>query len=158
MRLRAARAGALLLLLLGSAPAPACGEPAASFFEVRLSLQRPGGGEATRFASGEGVVFVLAVRNASELPQSLSLPSTRTSDFAVSGASGAELWRWSDGRAFAQMLTELAFAPGEEKSFQGVWDQRIGGAPLAPGRYLASGWLGARESGPAAAPVGFSID
>jgi hypothetical protein len=83
-------------------------------------------------------VLALRVRNASEAARSLELPSAQLYDFAVF-ADGRELWRWSRGRRFAQMLTELRFEAGEEK----VWRETLGptAGALSPGRYRADASL-----------------
>lgn len=115
---------------------------AAPPFEARLELEAAKGAARTTFAVGEPVVLALRVRNTSATPRSLELPSAQLYDFAVF-AAGREVWRWSRGRRFAQRLTELRFAPGEEK----VWRESVGptAAPLSPGRYRAEGSLRALE-------------
>ena len=112
----------------GGATAPPC--------EARLELEAADGAARARFAAGEPVVLVLRVRNPSELAASLELPSAKLYDFALFAAD-REVWRWSQGRAFAQMLTELHFEPGEEK----VWREKLdpAAAKLLPGRYRAEG-------------------
>ena len=56
--------------------------------------------------------------------------------------TGEEIWRWSRGRMFAQVLTELRFEPGESKRFEVQWDQRrADGTPAAAGHYQATGQI-----------------
>ena len=125
---------------LGSGgPGEAGASEAAPRFEARLELEAADGAARTTFAVGQPVVLALRVRNTSEAARSLELPSAQLYDFAVF-ADGREVWRWSRGRMFAQMLTQLRFEPGEEK----VWRETLGptaGAdtPLSPGRYRAEG-------------------
>ena len=123
--------------------------------DVGLELQRQEGRAADAFERGETVVLVVAVRNPTDAPQRLSLTTAQTHDFTISTRDGREVWRWSAGRRFAQMLTEIALSPGEEKSFRGTWSPD---SALAPGRYRADAWIGASRSGPRAAAVDFRID
>jgi hypothetical protein len=122
-------------------PREAAASEAAPPFEARLELEAADSAARTTFAVGQPVVLVLRVRNTSEAARTLELPSAQPYDFAVF-AEGGEVWRWSRGRMFAQMLTELRFEPGEEK----VWREKLGpsagaATPLSPGRYRAEGSL-----------------
>ncbi len=145
-----ARSGALLVLLLCVAPEADCTEgesvPAAgSGFEARLRLEREDGRQADTLAAGETLVLVLTLRNPADSPLRLPLSTAQTHDFSITTDDGRELWRWSAGRRFAQVLTELELAPGEERSFRGAWSQRSAdGSPAPPGRYRAGAWIGAR--------------
>jgi hypothetical protein len=61
-------------------------------------------------------------------------------DFTVSDEQGEELWRWSHDRAFAQVIGEKTFEPGETVTYTEVWDQTTsGGGQLPPGRYEVLG-------------------
>jgi hypothetical protein len=136
------RLGVLVLLLAGAAPEPGCAESGSGDeevgVEVRLTLEREEGVEAHSFAPGEPLGLVLTLRNPGAAPWRRSLPTAQTHDFAVVGSDGRELWRWSAGRMFAQMLGELVLAPGEVRSFRARWSP----APLpAPGSYRARGWI-----------------
>ena len=107
---------------------------AGSGFEARLRLEREDGRQADTLAAGETLVLVLTLRNPADSPLRLSLPTAQTHDFSITTDDGRELWRWSAGRRFAQVLTELELAPGEERSFRGAWSQRSAdGSPAPPG-------------------------
>jgi hypothetical protein len=147
------RRGAPLALLLWAAPV-AGDVGAAQAWEVRLEVQREDGRAAGVFAPGEAVALVVVLRNPGDAPRSLSLATAQTHDFAVSGPDGRELWRWSAGRRFAQVLTELALAPGEEKRFRETCPAGV----LAPGRYRAEAWLGTGAARLRAPPVDFRVD
>ena len=152
MRLGPLRLGALLPLLLCAASGRAAAEPPA--WEAVLELQREDGRASEAFEPGEGVVLVVALRNPTQAPIQLSLATAQTHDFRIAAADGREVWRWSDGRRFAQMLTELVLAPGEERRFQETW--RPDPAP-EPGRYRAEAWIGARRGGSPAAALDFRV-
>ncbi len=166
MSFRAARSGVALplLLLLFAAPDAGCSEEWTTFagrtpLEARLVLQREDGRVARAFAPGEALALVLTLRNPSGAPQSVALPSAQTHDFAVSTLDGREVWRWSGGRMFAQMLSELSLAPGEERSFREGWNpRRPDGAPIAPGRYRAEAWVGPGAAGLRVESVEFVIE
>jgi hypothetical protein len=152
MRASPLRLGALLVLLQCAAPEPGAASPP---FQARLGLERTDGRAADVFEAGASVVLVLTLRNPTDAPQTLALATAQTHDFAISTRTGPEVWRWSAGRRFAQMLTELRLAPGEEKSFRATWSP---GPALAPGRYRAEGWVGPRGKETRAEAVDFSVD
>jgi hypothetical protein len=78
------------------------------------------------------VRFVLTVTNRSDERVSLTFPNSGTADFAV--LDGArEVWRWSNGRAFAQVLRTVELAPGEQVAFEGEWSDPVSGAYEAVG-------------------------
>jgi hypothetical protein len=157
---RAALLASAVGLLAFAAPCGAGPEPpAAAGLELRLEIQDAEGRSARSFATGAPVGLVLEVRNAGSTPQRLEFPSGKTHDFAVSDARGREVWRWSSGRMFALMLSELELAPGESRSYAEPWDQRdAGGAPVAAGRYQVVASLACTPAPPPAGPVAFEID
>jgi len=115
---------------------------ASADFELSLMLQDSEGAHSSRFAAGEPVTLVLTVRNRADAARSLSFPSAMTFDFSISRAAGGELWRRSNGRRFAQVLTDLHFAPGEAKRFVAEWEGiAADGTPAGPGSYHATAEL-----------------
>jgi hypothetical protein len=151
--------GAAALLAL----APRCGaepaEPPAAGLELRLEVQDATGRSAQRFADGAQVTLVLEVENRGSAPLALEFPSARTHDFAVLDAQGREVWRWSRGRLFAQVLATVELAPGEVRRFAAIWDQRdAAGARAAPGRYRVVASLDCAPAPPPAGPVELAIE
>jgi hypothetical protein len=79
------------------------------------------------------------------------------------------MWRFSDGMAFTQAVTTLAFAPREIQVFPVVWDQRAtDGGVVRSGDYQAEGFVATAEnlafpdvrpirSETSASPIPFSI-
>jgi hypothetical protein len=62
-------------------------------------------------------------------------------DFEVS-RDGDRVWRWSDGRVFAQVYGQETWEPDQCKSYSESWDGRDSeGNPTGPGEYQAVGVL-----------------
>ena len=126
---------------------------------LRLELQDTAGRSARRFDAGKPVGLVLEARNAGQAPLRLEFPTARTHDFRIVDAGGKELWRWSHGRLFAQMLTQIELAPGELRRFAAAWDQRdASGSLAAPGRYHVLATLACSPSPPPAGPLELEIE
>jgi hypothetical protein len=89
-------------------------------------------------ATGDRVAFALTVVNGGNGPVELAFRDSGKADFAVL-ASGDEVWRWSEGRMFAQVTQQVDLAPGEQITFDGEWTDP------APGDYTAVGELRSRS-------------
>jgi hypothetical protein len=88
---------------------------------------------------GEGVSFEFTVTNAGHDPVEVTFRDAGKADFAVFDGD-EEVWRWSEGRLFAQVLQTARFEPGEEAVFEETWpDPR-------PGDYTAEATLRVREA------------
>ncbi|KTG10321.1 hypothetical protein AUR64_12150 [Haloprofundus marisrubri] len=98
------------------------------------------------------VEFELTVENQGDESVTLSFRDARRAEFVVSDAAGdGEVWRWSDGRMFAQMLGSETLDAGESMTFEGVWDDPV------PGEYVAIGELAAADAD-ADAETHFSVE
>lgn len=95
------------------------------------------------FDLGEPVPMVLSVRNRLSTPATVQFPTERQSDFVVvSRSSGDVIWKGSDGKSFAPVVTEIEFAANETKTFSVTWDQTdASGQPVPAGDYEARGVL-----------------
>lgn len=82
----------------------------------------------------DAVALVLTVTNDGADPVELTFRNAGKADFAVL-ADDREVWRWSDGRMFAQVIGHERLAPGGSANFEGVW------ADPRPGEYTAVGEL-----------------
>jgi hypothetical protein len=165
--MRAPSSGPLLLAFLlavpacgaagPSGPAPAAPPSPPSDFETRLALKDAAGKETTAIPAGAPITLVVTVRNRADAPRTLTLPTSQTHDCIVF-ADEREVWRWSAGRVFAQVLTELTLAPGETRAFSVAWSARDrAGAPLPAGRYRAVGLVPAEGPGLRSAPLAFEV-
>lgn len=89
-------------------------------------------------ASADTVAFAFTVHNDGDAPVDLSFSDAQTHDVAVLEDS-AEVWRWSQGRAFAQMLQSDTLGPDESVTFEVEWTDP------SPGDYEAVATLAARN-------------
>ncbi len=64
----------------------------------------------------------LHVTNRSERQVEFVFPSGQTHDFAVFDSAGREVWRWSEGRMFTQVLQSRVLAARETASYEERWD------------------------------------
>ena len=83
------------------------------------------------------VALEFTVKNVGDDPVDLWFPTACEADFAVL-EGGAERWRWSEGRLFAQVVTEARLEVGETVSYDGEWREP------RPGEYTAVASLRAR--------------
>lgn len=75
---------------------------------------------------GDAVRFEFTVTNAGDEPVEFQFSDACEADFAVLD-DGEEIWRFSDGRMFAQMLSTETLDPGESTTYGGEWsDPRSG--------------------------------
>jgi len=88
---------------------------------------------------GDDVRFEFEVANASDEPVEVTFRDAGKVDFAVV-EDGEEIWRWSDGRVFAQALETAQFHPGERATFEEEWPSP------QPGNFVAVAELHARET------------
>lgn len=85
-----------------------------------------------------GVTFELTVENVGPDPEELSFPNALQADFAVI-EDGTEIWRFSDGKMFAQMIQRETLDPGDAETYRGTWENPRSGT------YTAVGTLEARN-------------
>lgn len=97
-------------------------------------------GDGAPYQLGEPVRFTLAVTNTGPTPAILTLPSGQRYDFLVHSSDGAEVWRWSRGKAFPLLYGQMVLAPGETLTYSETWDQRdTEGRQVAAGTYTVTG-------------------
>jgi hypothetical protein len=87
------------------------------------------------YKPGQEVELILKVVNPGPSEVTLRFPSSQQADFVIAD-HGRPIWRWSDGRVFAQVVTELRLAAGATKVYTARWRQLDrAGQPVAPNIY-----------------------
>jgi hypothetical protein len=89
---------------------------------------------------GDDVGFQLTVTNNSSRRIELRFPSGRTHDFVVLDSIGREVWRWSTGKMFTQVVQNRSIDKGQSITFSTNWKN-----PDAIGTYTAVAKLWSRN-------------
>jgi hypothetical protein len=124
-----------LPLLAAAAVLVVCG-PRANISAVSSQATQESNGELSAHVrvdtdtAAQRVRFSLALRNGTARAVDVEFPSGKTHEFVVLDAAGREVWRWSDGRLFTQLLQSRILGANEALTFDERWE-----APLAAGRY-----------------------
>ena len=85
--------------------------------------------------------FTLVIQNISNEPVTLCFTSSKKYDFVIS-QSGSEIWRWSSGRMFAQVMLDQVIDSGKRIRFTEVWNYKgLSGRRLPAGEYDLTGIL-----------------
>lgn len=110
-------------------------------FVTDLVIRNAAGAVDNQFARGEPVTFELSVRNRTRQEAVLQFSTGHQFDFVVLDDGTRNVrWKWSHGKAFLTVATEIEFAAGETKLFQVTWDQRDNDTQQVPaGEYEARG-------------------
>lgn len=116
--------------------------PDLSSLSVQLKVETP-------VQLGESVTMTLKVRNNGIRPVTLTFTNPPEADFVVMTGDGAEIWRWSHGKAFIMSGTNtlvvpppVVLPPGGGKEYEVEWDQKDNdGNPVPAGNYLVQGIL-----------------
>ncbi|MBI2796231.1 MAG: hypothetical protein HYX65_05935 [Gemmatimonadetes bacterium] len=69
------------------------------------------------------VTFLLEVTNKTGKVVELTFPSAQTHDFAVLDAGGREVWRWSRGEMFTQVLRNEPLGRGASVTYSETWPE-----------------------------------
>lgn len=109
--------------------------------DVRVDM--PVGARAVR--------FVLTVANGTGKRVELTFPTGQTHDFVVLDVTGRELWRWSDGRMFTQLMRNKLLDGRDVVTYDEIW-----AAPPSAGRYTLVAVLRS-DSHPVEKRIEFSV-
>ncbi|MBI4443267.1 MAG: hypothetical protein HY649_07825 [Acidobacteria bacterium] len=90
-------------------------------------------------------------------PLELLFPHAQRFELIIKNEQGEEVYRWSDGRAFALLFGVERFGPGERNWMAEVPLRTKDGNQLPPGKYTAECWLTTVDERRYAAAVGFEI-
>ncbi|WP_290812171.1 BsuPI-related putative proteinase inhibitor [Halovivax sp.] len=95
--------------------------------------------EATLAAepTDDGVAFTLTVTNTGSEPVQARFTDAGRADVAVYDGD-REVWRFSAGRMYAQVMGSERFEPGEPRSFDAAWRDPEPGSYTAVGELRAS--------------------
>jgi hypothetical protein len=110
-------------------------------FTSTLALRDVSGMESASFVFGEPIRLDFEIRNRSMGTVYVQFDDAQIYDFVVVDAGTSRVrWQWSDGQAFAQVATEVAFAPDATKSLSVAWNGALSdGTQLPTGSYQARG-------------------
>ena len=86
----------------------------------------------------DAALFVFSVTNAGDVPVELRFSDACKAEFVVIDGD-EEVWRFSDGRMFAQVLESETLGPGESTSYEAEWSDP------EPGTYEAVAELRAQD-------------
>jgi len=70
---------------------------------------------------GTTITVKYTITNLTDKPLVLTLPTTQQYDWTVTDAEGNLVYRWSDGKAFGQVVTQLTIPVGTSDSFESSW-------------------------------------
>jgi hypothetical protein len=97
----------------------------------------------TAAQSDSGIKFTLTVLNTVDKLLPFQFSSGQNYDFVITDpATGQEVWRWSGGMFFTQVVRSEAIRASGNWKYEAVWDRRDrNSSPVAPGRYRLTGVL-----------------
>lgn len=94
---------------------------------------------STGSRGADAVAFAFVVTNTGSEPVELRFSDAAKAEFVVED-EGREVWRYTDGRAFAQMISSERLAPDESAIYEVEWEDP------RPGEYTATAELQAQEA------------
>ena len=62
------------------------------------------------------------VTNGAARAVELSFPTGHTHEFVVTDTTGREVWKWSDGRLFTQVMQSRVLDHSESADYQAAWE------------------------------------
>ena len=92
--------------------------------------------------SEDGLTLTLTVENVGDGEVDLSFSDGQRAEFVAVDADGDgdEVWRWSEGRAFAMALGSETLEPGGTANYEGDW------VSPPPGEYEVTGSLASTDA------------
>jgi len=93
------------------------------------------------YGQGEHINLILHVINRGAEPVTLHFLSAQRYDVAVKNLEGQEIWRWSNGQMFAQVMGEETLQPGRRARTHRITVRER----FSPGRYTVIGMIPAQE-------------
>lgn len=108
--------------------------------------------DKSAYARGEPILVTLQVVNRGSGPVELRFLTAQRYDVLIRDAQGRQVWRWSDGQMFAQVLGQESIEPGRKIAYRVTVRER-----LAPGSYTVTGVIPA-EQGALSSAANIRID
>ena len=87
--------------------------------------------------SGKGLPLTLSIRNLSKKPRTFDLTSGQTYEFIAYEKNRDEVWRWSSGMMFIQIMRSETIEAGGNKVYRVSWPT----AGIKPGAYTVNGYF-----------------
>ncbi|MBI2502447.1 MAG: hypothetical protein HYW07_04335 [Candidatus Latescibacteria bacterium] len=117
-----------------------------SGFGVSVSTDR------ISYAAGEPITLKLRVFNRTKEAIGFHFRDAQRFDFILKDEKGDEVWRWSGGMMFAQMLGKEELGPGQEELvYSATCEEK-----LSPGTYALTGVLVAQDN-PMSGSISISV-
>jgi len=88
----------------------------------------------------KGVEFELRVANEGHKQVELTFPSGQAYDFVVLDPVGREVWRWSRGRIFTQVMQDKLLGAGDDMRLVETWSAHAHGRYTAVARLESSNY------------------
>jgi hypothetical protein len=82
----------------------------------------------------DGVRFVLRVSNEGHKQVEIAFPNGQAYDFVVLDPVGREVWRWSSGRMFTQVIQDKLLGAGDDMRLAETWSAHAHGKFTAVAR------------------------
>ncbi len=79
--------------------------------------------DKAEYSKGEPIRLQLTLAHDEENLVTLTFGSSQIYDFWILDAAGSEVWRWSDSRVFAAVVTYIDLMPGASAVYTEMWDQ-----------------------------------
>ena len=93
------------------------------------------------YTKGEPITMTLKIFNYTEEDTAFHFNTSQRYDFIIEDEEGNQVWRWSEGRMFAQMLGEEILGPSNpEVIYAAEYKDRI-----SPGYYKVTGIFVAKD-------------
>ncbi|HEU5135805.1 MAG TPA: BsuPI-related putative proteinase inhibitor [Steroidobacteraceae bacterium] len=110
-------------------------------FRTTLVLRDVNNVVTDNFVFGEPIRFDVTIENLTNREISVQFRDAQTYDFLVADNGTLQIrWQWADDRVFAQVATEVVFAPNTSKTYTALWSGVLAdGRHLPPGNYQARG-------------------
>ncbi|WP_071459122.1 BsuPI-related putative proteinase inhibitor [Bacillus massilinigeriensis] len=113
------------------------------------SVKRQGTGSGVQFSINavserDRVIFYLELKNDSASEVELLFPTSQEYEIIVTDSKGQEVYRFSDGKAFAQALKKVRLKPGEKKRWSESWNYMVEDKMAESGKATAQAILKAR--------------